>query len=156
MGEDTGEALVETVRKFKENAESIINSDAISTDSVEGWIIIIIGLCLAHFIWKKASKAAVWCMCGILAFQVLYILSLTGFNEIIPLNRVFKYDVLTAIAQCFAGTKICSVLLWLDSFLLVSCAKLWSMGADFFRAVKRILVDFFMQVKAIGDSGQQG
>lgn len=145
--------MIDSVRAVKEETEMLMNSSAFSADSIEGWILIIIAICLFHSMWRRASKAVSWCLCGILLVQLLHVLSLTGFNEIVPLGNIFKYDILTAIAQCFAGTKICSVLLWFDSFLMVTFSKLWELGADFFRMVKDAFIYLFEKIKAVGDSG---
>lgn len=146
----------DAISSFKDNLETTLNSSAFSTDSVEGWILIVIMIMLAHSVWKKASKAIIWCFLGIIFFQIMYILAGTGLNEIILLKKVFKYDVLTAVAQCFRGTPICSVLLWFDSFLIVSLTKLWELGGDFFKSIWRVLSNLFGEVKDMGNSSTAG
>lgn len=146
----------DTISAFKDKLETTLNSSAFSTDSVEGWILIVIMIMLAHSVWKKASKAIVWCFLGIIFFQIMYILGSTGLNEVIPLRNVFKYDVLTAVAQCFKGTPICSFLLWFDSFLIVSLTRLWELGGDFFKSIWRVLSNLFGKVKDMGDSSTTG
>lgn len=141
----------DAIRNLKDNIETTLNSSAFTTDSVEGWILIVIMIILVHSVWKKASKAIIWCFLGILLFQIMYILGNTGFNDLIPFNRVFKYDALTAVAQCFRGTPICSILLWFDSFLIVSLTKLWQLGGDFFNSMWRVLKELFGSVKEMGE-----
>lgn len=140
----------EAISNLKDNIETTLNSSAFTTDSIEGWILIVITIILVHSVWKKASKAIIWCFLGILLFQIFYILGNTGFNDLIPFSSVFKYDALTAVAQCFRGTPVCSVLLWFDSFLIVSLTKLWQLGADFFNSMWRVLRELFGSVKEMG------
>lgn len=105
------------VRFLKENSEAMLNSSMFSTDSIEGWICILL---LGFMVWnlcRKAMKFVAWSVTVIFLFQTFYWLSFTGLNDYIPLDRVFKYDVLTSIAQCFAGTRVCDALLWANAWL---------------------------------------
>jgi uncharacterized ion transporter superfamily protein YfcC len=75
---------------------------------------------------------AIWCLNAILLCQILYWLSFTGLNDIIPIGRIFKYDLITAIAQCFVGTKICNVLLYINAFLRLICSSVWGTLSSWF------------------------
>ena len=47
-------------------------------------------------------------------------------NEFPFLKTVFKYDVFTAVAQLFVGTKIADVLLWLQAVINTLAIRVWS------------------------------
>lgn len=133
----------DAIQAAKEEMASVLNSSAFSTDSIEGWILIILILCLIYGIWKRAVKAINWSICVILFCQIMYGLSLTGINNLVPLNRIFKFDVVTAIAQCFAGTKLCDILLYFNSSLLVICQRLWDTVGGFLTNIRDWLVNYF-------------
>ncbi len=94
-----------TIDGIVASLQQLLNEHPISTDSIEGWILIFLIGFVAWNIYRKALKFAIWSCSVILLIQVGYYLSATGLNDIIPLSAVFKYDILTAIAQtCVAGT----------------------------------------------------
>lgn len=126
----------ETISALKNELESLLNSSAFSTDSIEGWIIILLVGFIIWNIYRKALKFVGWSISVIFLFQVFHWLSMTGLNDIIPLSKVFKYDVLTSIAQCFQGTVICDVILWINATIRTICTGLWSTLCDWFEAVK--------------------
>ena len=115
---------------------SSINNTPFSWNSIEGIVVIILGLCCVHAIWNRATKAVIWAGGMIFMCQLLYVLSLTGLNDVIPLSSVFKYDVFASIAQCFAGTKVCDALLWFDSFLTVTFKATWDTVAYYIPILK--------------------
>lgn len=118
--------MSDTISALKTEMEALLNSSAFSTDSIEGWIIILLVGFIAWNIYKKALKFVGWSISVIFLFQVFYWLSLTGLNDIIPLSKVFKYDVLTSIAQCFQGTKVCDFILWVNAAIHTICSGLWT------------------------------
>lgn len=107
-------ALAETL---KQQAETMINPDMFSTSSIEGWICILLVGFIIWNIGKKALKFVKWSIGAILLFQILHYLSMTPVNNYIPLDQWFRFDVLTSIAQCFAGTKVCDILLTVNSWI---------------------------------------
>lgn len=119
---DTMDSLIVLIH---DTLSSVLNSEWFSSDSVNGFIIIILMLCVVHAVWKRSVSSVIWASGMILFFQIMYILSLTGLNNIIPIGNIFKYDVLTSIAQCFVGTFVCDFLLWLDSFLTAVIFHAW-------------------------------
>jgi hypothetical protein len=145
--------VLDSIEALKDELDGMLNASAFSWDSVEGWVLILIILILAHSIWNKATKAIWWCFGLIVFIQVCYTLGGTGFNDYIPFDKMFKYDVMTALAQCFKGTFVCDFLLWFDSFLIVVLQKLWNMGSGVFKALWNICVQIFEDAKSIGDSG---
>lgn len=120
----------ETVSAIKNELANVLNPSAFSMDSFEGWLIIIVGLILIRGFWKKATNT-IWWSIGVIFFcQAMYGLSLTGFNDIIPLSYVFKYDVMTSLAQCFVGTKVCDVILYFNSIVIATMNGLWDACGD--------------------------
>lgn len=132
----------ETIAAIKEELLQILNPSAFSADSVEGWLIIVLGIMLIHSLWKKATSAILWSAGAIVCCQILYGLSLTGFNQIIPLSYVFKYDVMTSIAQCFVGTKACDALLYFDSIIIATMDGLWNSCSNVLFVILNNLNDF--------------
>ena len=119
--------MLEIASSLKDEFASLLNSSAFSSDSIEGWIIMLLFGFIVYEFSQKAVKFAAWAICVIFMFQVFYWLSLTGMNDVIPLGRFFKYDVMTAVAQCFVGTKICDVILWANAFIHMVCSRMWEL-----------------------------
>lgn len=133
--------LGEAMRVSKEELEATLNSSAFTLDSLQGWIVIIVVLIMIRGFWMKTVRAVGW-GCGVLVFfQICYGLSLTGLNDVIPLSKMFKFDLMTSVAQCFAGTKLCDILLWCDSFIIVSMSRLWDIIGDFFIKIFHVFRD---------------
>lgn len=120
----------ETINNIKERLLESLNPSAFSLNSIPGIIFIILLITLVYCIYKKATKAISWLAGGLLVYEALYCLSLTGFNDLVPLSVIFKYDVLTAIAQLFVGTPICTGLLYVVSFLGALMSKIWDICKD--------------------------
>ena len=117
--------MLDAAVALKEDFESLLNPSAFTLDSVEGWIIILLCLFLIYEISQKAVRFAGWLVGAIMMFQICHWLSYTGLNNIIPFGSFFKYDILTAVAQCFVGTKICDFLLYVNSFIHLICDGMW-------------------------------
>lgn len=128
--------MSDAINALKDEFSSILNASAFSTDSIEGWIIILLCGFIIWNIYRKSLKFIAWSVSVIFLFQVFYWLSFTGLNNVIPLSKVFKYDVLTSIAQCFAGTKACDIILWINASIHVICSNLWSTLAEWFHIAK--------------------
>ena len=94
-----------------------LNPSALSFDSLEGVIIIV---AIAFIVWCIARKFIkfVWWSIGLIFFiQIMYVIGKSPVNDIIPIGSVFKYDIFTAIAQLFVGTKFSDGLLWFGNWL---------------------------------------
>lgn len=117
--------MLELASSIKDEFTVLLNSSAFTTDSIEGWIIIILCIWLAYEISQKAVKVVGWLVSVIFLFQVCHWLSFTSLNDIIPLSNWFQYDLLTAVAQCFVGTKLCDILLWANAYIHTICSSLW-------------------------------
>lgn len=120
--ESNPEVVENTVEAIKMQLEALMNSNIFTTDSIEGWICILLLLFVAWNIYKKALKFASFSLGVIFIMQVCYWLSFTGLNDIIPLSTYFKYDVLQSMAQCFGvGTRACDILLYIDAYIRSLC-----------------------------------
>lgn len=124
--------MLEMIVSIKDDLMSMLNISAFSADSIEGWIIIVLCLFLVYEISQKAIKFVGWLVGLIFLFQVGHWLSLTTVNDYFPFfSIVFKYDVLTAVAQCFVGTKMCEILLYVNSFIKMVSIKTWNFLLQF-------------------------
>lgn len=116
---------------LKNELEALLNSSAFTTDSIEGWLVILLALFMIWNLGRKALKFVAWSASFIFLIQVCYWLSFTELNNIIPLSEVFKYDVLTSIAQCFVGTRLSDGILWVNAFIQTVCTQAYRSVADF-------------------------
>ena len=85
--------------------------------TIEGILVLI----LVIFILKESSKKVVnmvWGIVGLVfAFQFLYILGQTSFNNIVPVGNFFKYDALGALAQLIPWQPAKDFLMTCSNFL---------------------------------------
>lgn len=117
--------LTEVVVSIKDQLFEMLNSSAFTSDSAQGWIVMIILVVLVYKLSQNALDFVGWCI-GVIAFiQICYWLGHTGLNNIIPFSNIFKYDILQSVAQCFVGTKICDWLLYADAFIRNICNMAW-------------------------------
>lgn len=119
----------ETIVSIKDRLMESLNPSAFSLNSIPGIICVILIITLIYGLYKKATKAVSWFLSILLVYEAFYCLSLTGFNDLVPLSKVFKYDVLTAIAQLFVGTPICTGLLYVVAFISALMSKIWDLCA---------------------------
>jgi hypothetical protein len=97
-----------------------LNSSALTTDSLYGIIILVL---IAWIIIKFAKNVtrSIGSIIGlILVLEIGHILAFqsTVGTEYPILKEIFKYDVLTAIAQLFVGTKFGDFLLSAQAWLI--------------------------------------
>ena len=107
-----------------------LNCGLFTTDSLEGWLCIFI---LGYFLWKLAQKAADfvhWSVGMILLLQIGYFLSQTSLNDLIPLDFVFRYDVLGDINRLITNQTIHDALAWLNEKIQFSFVTGWDMIAS--------------------------
>lgn len=131
--------MIDAISALKDEFSNLLNSSAFSTDSIEGWIIILLVGFIIWNVYRKALKFIGWSAAVIFMFQVCYWLSFTGLNDIIPLSSFFKYDVLNSIAQCFAGTPVCDIILWINASIHIICSSLWTTLCDWFHVISSYL-----------------
>lgn len=86
-------------------------------DSVQGIIIILLLIWLVTAVIRHAFKAVAWCFFLIVLIQIGYILGTTSLNDVIPFSEIFKYDVISAVANLFPDTFVQTALLKVSAFL---------------------------------------
>lgn len=86
-------------------------------DSVQGIIIILLLIWLVTAVIRHAFKAIAWCFFLIVLIQIGYILGTTSLNDVIPFSEIFKYDVISAVANLFPDTFVQTALLKVSAFL---------------------------------------
>lgn len=86
-------------------------------DSVQGIIIILLLIWLVTAVIRHAFKAVAWCFFLIVLIQIGYILGTTSLNDAIPFSEIFKYDVISAVANLFPDTFVQTALLKVSAFL---------------------------------------
>lgn len=115
------------VADVKDKIESTLNSSALSWDSVYGIIIILIlGIAIYRGV-RRTLSSPIRVLGLIFLLEVGHILAFsTSLGTDVPVLRViFKYDVLTAIAQLFVGTKIGDGLLWVQAWINAVVMRVW-------------------------------
>lgn len=114
---------------------SLLNDNPISTDSIEGWILIFLIGFICWNLYRKALRFVLWSCSVILLIQIFYFLGTTELNNLIPLNIVFKYDVLAAIAQTCVDTPLCDAMLSINATIRYICINTWQFLSGVFSHV---------------------
>ena len=78
-----------SVDEIKQSLEQLLNEHPISTDSIEGWILIFLIAFIAWNVYRKAMKFVGWSCAVILLIQIGYFLGTTDLNNLIPLSQIF-------------------------------------------------------------------
>lgn len=98
----------------------LLNPERFSADSLEGTVVLFLTLYMAYLISAKMFRFAGWVLGMVFLIQTGYCLSFTALNDWVPLSRVFRYDILTAVAQLFVGTKVSEWLVGLSAWMRVT------------------------------------
>lgn len=80
------------------------NDHPITTDSIEGWILLFLILFAGWHLCRKAFEFIGWTCGVILLVQVFYFFGQTELSQVVPIGEIFSYDVLSAIAQTCEGS----------------------------------------------------
>ena len=107
------------VGEVKQGLESTLNDTIFSIDSIYGIVII---LFIVWCVWRMLRHAA-----GS-PFRIIGFLLLLQIGHVVAFNvnvgnathvlqTIFKYDVLTALAQLCVGTRVADVLLYVQAWL---------------------------------------
>lgn len=102
---------------IRDELMNMLNPSAFTTDSIEGLLLIGLIVYMIYHMTKKTKRIIKFCLEVMLALQIGYWLSFTSLNNLIDLKSIFKYDIITAIAQVFVGTKICDMLIDLNAII---------------------------------------
>lgn len=70
----------------------------------EGLIVILLLVFIVIALIKKATKFVLFCVSLLCLMQVGFMLSQTSLNDKIPLDRYFKYDIVSSITNIWENT----------------------------------------------------
>lgn len=96
-----------------------INPDIFSTDYAKSVLFFLFGIGIAVFVFRTLKKAICWWLGLIFFMEIMHFIAFqTIFGTQYPiLQELFKYDVLSMLAQIFVGTKLCEWILYARAFL---------------------------------------
>jgi uncharacterized protein YhhL (DUF1145 family) len=132
------------VENLANTLKTTLNSSALTTDSLYGIIILVLIVWIVIKFAKNVTRSIGSIIGLILVLEVGHILAFqsTVGNDYPILKEIFKYDVLTAIAQLFVGTKFGDFLLSAQAWLIQVMNKVASFindlllyGISFFKGV---------------------
>jgi hypothetical protein len=103
---------------YLDEFKQVLNPNIFTIDSLEGVFVICLVIFAIYAIGRRMIKATTYCLMLLIFIQILYGLSLTAFNDVIPISNIIKYDVIAAVAQIFAGTFISDWLLYISAFIM--------------------------------------
>lgn len=110
---------MEQVTTVKETLQETLNPTVLSTDSLHGLLIIGVIAFLVYWGIKHATRSIGSILAFVLLIEIGHVVAFnTTVGELAPITKtIFKYDVFTALAQLFVGTKIADVLLYIQAWL---------------------------------------
>lgn len=132
--------------EIQEILKSWLNPSIFSLDSAEG--VLVIGLCV-YFLYrltKNLGDFVGWCIGALFIIELGYLLGFTVLNDYIPFRSIFKFDVLGAPAQLFAGTKIADGILYADAFMHYIAKVLTETFVNVFPSAKNIFDAVFQSM----------
>ena len=134
-------SLSDLASAIKTQAENMMNSSAFSTDSLEGWICILLVGFIVWNIGKRVMKFVSWSICIIFLFQIMHWLYTTQLGTMWPWMSFFKMDVLDSIAQCFVGSRVCDFLLTVNGWMKAIVIQAYAVisGSGLLEAAERFL-----------------
>ena len=108
------------VENLANTLKSTLNPSAWTTDSLYGIIILVLIVWFVIRLIRGVTRSIGSILGLIFILEVGHILAFnsTVGMEYPVLKEIFKYDVLTAIAQLFVGTKVCDFLLSAQAWLI--------------------------------------
>ena len=103
------------ITKMKE----LLNPKILTPDSIQGVIVLCMTLYVIFRLTKHIRDGLIWSLCLIILCQIGHVVfTMTVVGDAVPfLKELFKYDVLTSIAQLCVGTKLCDILLWMQAWI---------------------------------------
>lgn len=113
------------ISEIKDRLFESLNPSIFSLNSIPGIIVLILIITIIYCIAKKATQAVSRILKFILLYECFFCLSLTGFNDLVPLSKVFRFDICTSLTQLFVGTPICNGLLYATSFIAALMNRIW-------------------------------
>ena len=126
------------VIEIHEMLKSWLNPSIFTLDSAEG--VIVVGLCIiiVYRVTRNLGDFIGWCIGLLFVIQLGHVLGFTVLNNYFPFRDIFKFDVLAAPAQLFAGTRIADGILYVDAFMQYIAKVLTETFINLFPSMKRI------------------
>ncbi len=103
--------------EIKDMLAGLLNPSAFTLDSAEGVVVTVLAVVIVYRVTKNLGDFVGWLIGALFLIQLGYVLGFTVLNNYIPFSSIFKFDVITAMAQLFAGTPICDALLYVSAFI---------------------------------------
>lgn len=126
------------ITEIQEILKSWLNPSIFTLDSAEG--VIVIGLCviIVYRITKNLKDFVGWCIGLLFIIQLGHVLGFTVLNNYFPFRDIFKFDVLAAPAQLFAGTRFADWILYIDAFMQYIAKVLTETFIKLFPSMQRL------------------
>ncbi len=109
--------MAQGIIEIKEFLQSLLNPSVLTFDSAEGVVVIVLCVIIVYRITKNLGDFIGWLIGALFMIQLCYVLGLTVLDDYIPFSAIFKYDLLTAVAQLFNGTFIADIFLYMSAFI---------------------------------------
>lgn len=130
---------MELVSDIADKLSKTLDDTVTSVNSIEGVIVLLLIAFIIYSVVEKSFQFLKFSVGVLLIIEIGYVLSITGFNGLLPFNRVFKYDVLTSLAQLCVGTKVSNVLLTIDAWFIAFFQQLWVIVVNTWNGVRGML-----------------
>ncbi len=131
--------MIELVSDIADKLSKTLDDTVTSVNSIEGVIVLLLIAFIIYSVVEKSFQFLKFSVGVLLIIEIGYVLSITGFNGLLPFNRVFKYDVLTSLAQLCVGTKVSNVLLTIDAWFIAFFQQLWVIVVNTWNGVRGML-----------------
>ena len=97
--------------------------------------------------YKKVGKLTMQCTGALIIIQICYILGTTSLNTYIPFSSIFKYDLLTSLAQLCVGTKLSDIILTINYVITTAFTIMANLLTSIFSRPLDETKQFFSQNK---------
>lgn len=110
---------MEILKDIHDSLLGDLNPNILSSDSARSLLFLIFGFGVAVFLMRTLKRAVCWWIGLILFMEIMHFAALqTVLGVKFPiLVSIFRYDVLSMLAQLCVGTKLCDILLYIRAFL---------------------------------------
>lgn len=125
----------------------MLNPSILSFDSVQGVLVAIILFVIILSCIKKVGKLTMQCTGALIIIQICYILGTTSLNAYIPFSSIFKYDLLTSLAQLCVGTKLSDIILTINYVITTAFTIMANLLTSIFSRPLDETKQFFSQNK---------
>lgn len=131
------------ILEIKDWLSSNLNPSIFTLDSMEGVIVTALAIIILYRITKNLTDFIGWCIGALILIQVGHVLGFTVLNAYFPFRDIFKFDVIAALAQLFAGTAIADALLYFDAMLQYGAKTVSEVLVQVFPAMGRLADKLF-------------